>query len=91
MAGDAIFAAASAAAGYVCRNRNFLFLICTDKAVQAGKLAMQHPIAATCIGTGIAVVAAPAVVTAPILATAGFGANGVVAGEFRYHIHVLPV
>ncbi|KAI9166691.1 hypothetical protein HJFPF1_02805 [Paramyrothecium foliicola] len=45
-----------------------------------GTLASRHPVAATAIGAGVAVAAAPALVASPLLAIAGFGSSGIVAG-----------
>ncbi|RBR17719.1 uncharacterized protein FIESC28_06415 [Fusarium coffeatum] len=42
--------------------------------------AKEKPLAATAFGTAGIMVAAPAVVVAPALAAAGFGANGIAAG-----------
>lgn len=40
-------------------------------------------------GTGALVVAAPAVVSAPILASMGFTASGVQAGKFESHVFII--
>lgn len=44
--------------------------------------AQENPKCATAAAVGMGVVAAPAIVTAPLLGLVGFGANGVVGGEF---------
>ncbi|KAJ4141355.1 hypothetical protein NW768_000566 [Fusarium equiseti] len=47
----------------------------------------ENPLAATAFGTAGIMVAAPAVIAAPALAAAGFGANGIAAGSAAAAAH----
>lgn len=46
--------------------------------------------AAAIIGTGALLVAAPGLVTVPVLAAVGFGSHGVIAGTYNSH-HLLDI
>ncbi|EFY93871.1 hypothetical protein J3459_007627 [Metarhizium acridum] len=50
-------------------------------------IATEHPVAAAVIGTGAAVVAAPALLSTPALAAAGFSSSGITAGSLAATIH----
>ncbi|KHN99575.1 Interferon-induced 6-16 [Metarhizium album ARSEF 1941] len=59
-------------------------LLASHGSTAAGQLrnvAAEHPVAATVVGAGAAVVAAPVLLSAPALAVAGYGSSGVVAGS----------
>jgi hypothetical protein len=49
-------------------------------AAQGAKWVAANPGTAAAAGVGLVLVAAPALVTAPVLGAVGFGANGIVAG-----------
>lgn len=44
--------------------------------------AKGNPATAACAAAGVTVLAAPGLVTAPLLGLAGFGSGGVVAGKY---------
>jgi hypothetical protein len=53
---------------------------------QVVKYASAHPYLATAVGAGATIACAPAVVTAPFLAVAGFGASGIVPSEYSFSL-----
>ena len=56
--------------------------VVTTAASHAGQLAVEHPYAAAALGVGGVVVAAPVLVTAPLLPALGFCNGGVAASKF---------
>ncbi|KID90870.1 hypothetical protein MGU_01824 [Metarhizium guizhouense ARSEF 977] len=61
--------------------KTFLASQGTSAGERIKSIATEHPVAAAVIGTGAAVVAAPALLSAPALAVAGFSSSGITAGS----------
>lgn len=58
---------------------------------QVVKYASAHPYVATAVGAGATIACAPAVVTAPFLAVAGFGAGGIGASKSHSSFFFCPL
>ncbi len=65
-----------------------------EKAAEGASWAAKNPGSAACAAVavgGLAVVAAPAIATSPMLAVAGFGPSGPVAGYYSFIFSRLPI